>query len=137
MHHIDQMWESAARQFNHVYRGLSTYPDSTWDAAAPKMRNIRRLYDRQAVRMGTITPPKGMKPEQQAWLNSVQLEAQETDDIASGLADHSVSEVNAAFHVEDRIGQERTRWRIAALTLARKYHVHVQRWVHLIGLNRT
>jgi hypothetical protein len=78
-----------------------------------------------------------MRTAQQAWLNSIQLEAQETDDVASGLADHNVGEVGSAFNPENRIGQLRTHWRIAALTLARRYHVPVQRWVHLIGTNRT
>ncbi len=130
------MWEAAAHQYGQAYRKLSNYPDSTWDTGAKQMRRVRQLYDRQAVRLGVITPPAGMKHGQQGWQTSIQLTAQETDDIAQGLQDHSVTEVNDSSRFEDRIGRLRTAWRIAALTLAHKYHVKVEKWVRQIGLNR-
>ena len=136
MHRIDRMWEAAAHQYNHAYRKLSSYPDSTWDSGARQMRRVRKLYDRQAVRLGVITPPPGMKKGQRGWQTSIQLTAQETDDIAQGLQDHSVAEVNSSSRYENRIGRIRTAWRIAALTLAHKYHVKVEKWVRKIGLNR-
>lgn len=79
MHRIDRMWEAAAHQYNHAYNRISTYPDSTWDTGAKQMRRVRQLYDRQAVRLGLITPPAGMKHGQQGWETSIQLTAQEID----------------------------------------------------------
>jgi hypothetical protein len=136
MHRVDQMWEAAAHQISHAYRKVSSYPNSTWDSAARQMRRIRRLYDRQAVRLGVITPPAGMKHGQRGWETSIQLTSQEVDDLAQGLQDHSVAEVNDSYHSEDQIGRLRTTWRIAALTLAHRYHVKVEKWVRKIGLNR-
>ena len=73
MHRIDRMWEGAAHQYGHAYRKLSSYPDSTWDTGAKQMRRVRQLYDRQAVRLGVITPPAGMEHGQQGWQTTIQL----------------------------------------------------------------
>ncbi len=73
MHRIDRMWEGAAHQYGHAYRKLSGYPDSTWDTGAKQMQRVRQLYDRQAVRLGVITPPAGMKHGQQGGQTTIQL----------------------------------------------------------------